>query len=183
MFELIIFIIIVSAILKSSKKKKTSSTPNVPRKREASETAYAFQSQQRQQTSLQQANGRQRPQQANGRQRQQPTPIPGRTVQNPSMQNKTVPNRPAEKEEMSTTQMLEAKALADDREEMREKQRQRMENKRHYGHLNYAEKYILGDAVPKGKKMVLCPYCNAENLIPTYSAAKDYNCFFCRENL
>lgn len=173
MFELIIFIIIVSAILKSSKKKKASSTPNVPRKRDASETAYAFQSQQRQQAG----------QQTSGRQRQQPTPIPGRTVQNPSMQNKTVLNRPAEKEEMSTTQMLEAKALADDREEMREKQRQRMENKKHYGHLNYAEKYILGDAVPKGKKMVLCPYCNAENLIPTYSAAKDYNCYFCREDL
>ena len=182
MFELIIFIIIVSAILKSSKKKKASSTPNVPRKRDASETAYAFQSQQRQQAG-QQTSGRQRQQPTSSRQRQQPTPIPGRTVQNPSMQNKTVPNRPAEKEEMSTTQMLEAKALADDREEMRDKQRQRMENKKHYGHLNYAEKYILGDAVPKGKKMVLCPYCNAENLIPAYSAAKDYNCYFCREDL
>ncbi len=97
-------------------------------------------------------------------------------------QTKPVQSKPA-KEEMSTTEMLEAKALADDREEMLEKQRQRMENKKHYGNLKYAEKYILGDMVPKGKKMVFCPYCNAENLIPTYSAARDYNCYFCRESL
>ncbi|MBE5882100.1 MAG: hypothetical protein E7289_07345 [Lachnospiraceae bacterium] len=159
--ELIIFIIIISAILKSSKKKKASSKPNVQRP---------------QQTRPQQARPQQaRPQQARP---QQPTPIPGR-----SAQNKPVPSRSGEKEEMSTTQMLEAKALADDRQEMIEKQKQRMENKKHYGHHNYAEKYILGDMVPKGKKMVYCSYCNAENLIPTYSSARDYNCYFCREKL
>ena len=84
---------------------------------------------------------------------------------------------------MSTTEMLEAKALADDREERIEKQKQRMENQKHYGHLNYAQKYIIGDMVPKGQRMVFCPYCNAENLIPAYSSAKDYNCYFCREEL
>lgn len=106
-------------------------------------------------------------------------------VQSRPVQSKSAPNRPVQKktEEMSTTEMLEAKALADDREEMLEKQRQRMENKKHYGHLNYAEKYVIGDAVPKGKKMVFCPYCNAENLIPMYSSAREYNCYFCREDL
>lgn len=96
------------------------------------------------------------------------------------IQNKTVQSKP---EEMSTMEMLEAKAREDDREEMLEKQRQNIENKKHYGHLNYAEKYIIGDSVSKGKKMVFCPYCGAENLIPMYSAARDYNCYFCRENL
>ncbi len=154
MFELIIFIIIISVVVKSkNKNKKPSAKPNVPRTQST------------------------------------PTPIPGRAsqtrpqqrpAQNRPAQNKPVQNKP---EEMSTTQMLEAKALADDREEMLEKQRQRMENKKHYGNHNYAQKYILGDSVPKGKKMVFCPYCNAENLIPTYSAARDYNCYFCREKL
>lgn len=93
---------------------------------------------------------------------------------------KPLHNKP---EEMSTMEMLEAKAREDDREERLEKQRQKIENKKHYGHLNYAERYIIGDAVPKGKKMVFCPNCNAENLIPTHSAAREYNCYFCRENL
>lgn len=95
-------------------------------------------------------------------------------------QSKSVQGKP---EEMSTMEMLEAKAKEDDREEMIERQRQNIENKKHYGHLNYAEKYIIGDSVPKGKKMVFCAYCNAENLIPAYGAVRDYNCYFCRENL
>ena len=161
MFELIIFIIIISVVMKSKKKQKT-----VPKKTT-----------------------------------QQPTPIPNRTmqttartgaVQNRPAQSRQTQNRPAqnkpaktaeEPKQMSTTEMLEAKALADDREEMKEKQRQRMENKKHYGHLNYAQRYVIGDAVPKGQKMVFCRYCNAENLIPMYSLAKDYNCYFCREEL
>ncbi len=112
-------------------------------------------------------------------------PVQNRPVQSRPVQSKPVQSKPVQKkeEEMSTTEMLEAKALADDREEMLEKQRQRMENKKHYGHLNYAGKYIIGDPVPKGKKMVFCSYCNAENLIPMHSSAREYNCYFCREKL
>ncbi len=115
----------------------------------------------------------------------QSKPVQSKPVQRRPAQSRPAQNNPAPKkpEEMSTTAMLEAKALADDREEMLEKQRQRMENKKHYGHLNYAEKYVIGDAVPKGKKMVFCSYCNAENLIPMYSSAREYNCYFCREDL
>lgn len=149
----LIIIIIIISVVLKSKNKKVSSKPNATSQQRAPQV---------------------RPQQS--------APIPSRTVQNKPQQSRTVQSKPV-KEEMSTTEMLEAKALADDREEMLEKQRQRMENKKHYGDLKYAEKYVLGDMVPKGKKMVFCPYCNAENLIPTYSAAKDYNCYFCRENL
>lgn len=160
MFELIIFIIIITAILNKNKKKnaaKPSATPNVPRT--------------------------------------QAKPAQGRTVQSRAVSSRPTAGRPAQArqaqkkpvqkdpEEVSTTEMLEAKALADDKAEMLEKQRQRMQNKKHYGRLNYAEKYVIGDAVPKGKKMVFCSYCNAENLIPTYSLARDYNCYFCREEL
>lgn len=153
MFELIIFIIIISVVLNKSKK-KNASKPNTTRTQTTQSRAVQ-------------------------------KPVQNRPVQNRPVQSKSAPNRPVQKktEEMSTTEMLEAKALADDREEMLEKQRQRMENKKHYGHLNYAEKYVIGDAVPKGKKMVFCPYCNAENLIPMYSSAREYNCYFCREDL
>lgn len=166
MFELIIFIIIISFIRKAKKKK----TPNASEKRVQS-TAQQRPVQSRPQSTRVQSTAQQRTVQSKA----QSTSIQGKTMQSRPVQSKP--------EEMSTTEMLEAKAQADDREEMLEKQRQRIENKKHYGHHNYAEKYILGDSMPKGKKMVFCPYCNAENLIPTYSAAKDYNCYFCRETL
>lgn len=153
MFELIIFIIIISVVLKS--KKKNAAKPNVPRTQSPAVQSRPVQSR----------------------------PAQSRPASSKPVPNKQVSNKVVQKEGMSTTEMLEAKALADDREEMLEKQRQRMENKKHYGHLNYAEKYIIGDAVEKGKKMVFCPYCNAENLIPMYSSARDYNCYFCREDL
>lgn len=157
MFELIIFIIIISFALKSSKKKNSQGKKSSPQQRTQPV----------------------RPQQSRPQQR----PAQSKSLQSKPAQNRPVQTKPVKKEEMSTTEMLEAKALADDREEMVEKQKQRMENRKHYGHHNYAEKYILGDPVPKGKRMVFCSYCNAENLIPAHSSAKGYNCYFCREEL
>ena len=107
-------------------------------------------------------------------------PNQGRRVQNKPEQNRPLQNKP---EKMSTTEMLEAKAREDEEEHQLEQKRQSIRNKKHYGHHNYAERYIMGDPVPKGKKMVFCAYCGAENLIPTYSTAKDYNCYFCREDM
>ncbi len=111
--------------------------------------------------------------------------VQNRPAQNRPSQNRAVQNKPAQglQQEMNTTEMLEAKAREDEKEHQLEKKRQQIMNKKHYGHHNYAERYIMGDPVPKGKKMVFCSYCGAENLISTYSAAKDYNCYFCRENL
>lgn len=60
---------------------------------------------------------------------------------------------------------------------------QQPRQKKYYGNYNYAQRYVPGDPVTKGKRMVYCPYCNAENLIPSHNAAKDYNCYFCREKL
>lgn len=160
MFELIIFIIIITVVMKSKKKnQKTASKPSAVRT---------------QPTPVPRRTQQSRPQQR---------PAQGAAVQRNVQQSKPAQKNPAKQEEMSTMEMLEAKAQADDREEMLEKQRRRMENKKHYGSHNYAEKYIIGDPVPKGKRMIYCSYCNAENLIPTYSISKDYNCYFCREEL
>lgn len=152
--ELIILIVVISWVLKSKKKKSNSKPVGTVRP-----NAQTIQ-QNRAKTPLN-------------------TPQVAKTPTRP-VQSKVPQKKP---DEMSTMEMLEAKAREDDREEMLEKQRQKIENKKHYGHLNYAEKYILGDEVPKGRKMVFCTYCGAENLIPTYSAAKEYNCYFCREDL
>lgn len=182
MFELIIFIIIISWVFKT-KKKKAETKPNVPRKRDASETAYAFQSQQSAATGNLQ-NQMRKKQASQNVQRRQPTPAGARTT-SPNSQSRPVSSMVRDDQDlkMSTTDMLEAKAQLDNREHILEKQRQHIENKKYYGSHNYAKKYILGDPVPKGNKMVFCTYCNAENLIPIYSAARDYNCYFCRENL
>ena len=137
----------------------------------------------------------------NNKPARQVTPVPSRqqTRQTPPRQQtrpqqtktaKPAPakNAPAAKaqsavQEKSTTDMLREKALQDDREEMRYKQEQRMKNKNYYGNHNYAQRYLIGDPIPKDKRMVYCPYCNAENLVPAYGRTSGYNCYFCREEL
>lgn len=41
-----------------------------------------------------------------------------------------------------------------------------------------AHRMYPGDQPPQGMKMVFCPYCNAENLIPV-NGNRDYHCYFC----
>ena len=82
----------------------------------------------------------------------------------------------------STTAYLMEKAEADQREHAREKYE---EQKRLYetrGGLPPAERYLDGDAIPQGKRCVICGYCGAENLIPMVPKTK-YSCYFCREQL
>ena len=45
------------------------------------------------------------------------------------------------------------------------------------------KRYLPGDMIPKGRRLVCCGYCNAENLIPERDNPKRYNCYFCRETL
>lgn len=45
-----------------------------------------------------------------------------------------------------------------------------------------AKRLYEGDHVPKGHRMVKCPYCAAENLIP-YSANGKFKCYFCYTDL
>lgn len=82
----------------------------------------------------------------------------------------------------TTTAYLMQKAEEDAREHAREKVE---EQKRLYetrGGLAVAERYLLGDMIPQGKRCVICGYCGAENLIPAQPRTK-YCCYFCREAL
>lgn len=83
----------------------------------------------------------------------------------------------------STTQLLQEKAMLDEAEHKKEKMQQMAENERIHGRLHYAQRLFLGDPVPKGKRLVYCSYCNAENLIPSHDYTTKYNCYFCREIL
>lgn len=96
-----------------------------------------------------------------------------------TVEKKTTVSRQAK----STTEMLEEKARQDAMEHQEEKRRQLAEERRIHGQLRYAERYLPGDMIPKGRRLVCCGYCNAENLIPERDNPKRYNCYFCRETL
>ena len=96
-----------------------------------------------------------------------------------TVEKKTTVSRQAK----STTEMLEDKARQDAMEHQEEKRRQLAEERRIHGQLRYAERYLPGDMIPKGRRLVCCGYCNAENLIPERDDPKRYNCYFCRETL
>lgn len=96
-----------------------------------------------------------------------------------TVEKKTTVSRQAK----STTEMLEEKARQDAMEHQEEKRRQLAEERRIHGQLRYAERYLPGDMIPKGRRLVCCGYCNAENLISERDDPKRYNCYFCRETL
>lgn len=106
------------------------------------------------------------------------TPGNGSSVSR-TVEKKTTVSRQAK----STTEMLEEKARQDAMEHQEEKRRQLAEERRIHGQLRYAERYLPGDMIPKGRRLVCCGYCNAENLIPERDNPKRYNCYFCRETL
>nr|MBQ8253118.1 hypothetical protein [Lachnospiraceae bacterium] len=160
MFELIFLIIIIAVIRNKVEKLKNTKS-----------------SAQTRQTPPRQTPPRKTPPRQTPRQQQTKASKPAPAKAAPTVNSQIVA------QEKSTTEMLREKALQDDREEMRDKHEQRMKNKKYYGDHNYAQKYLIGDPVPKDKRMVYCPYCNAENLIPSYSRANSYNCYFCREEL
>lgn len=106
------------------------------------------------------------------------------TSGNGSSVGRTVEKKTADSRQgKSTTEMLEEKARQDAMEHQEEKRRQLAEERRIHGQLRYAERYLLGDMIPKGRRLICCGYCNAENLIPERDNPKRYNCYFCRETL
>ena len=106
------------------------------------------------------------------------------TSGNGSSAGRTVEKKTADSRQgKSTTEMLEEKARQDAMEHQEEKRRQLAEERRIHGQLHYAERYLPGDMIPKGRRLICCSYCNAENLIPERDNPKRYNCYFCRETL
>ena len=82
----------------------------------------------------------------------------------------------------TTTAYLMEKAEADAREHAREKFEEQKRLHETRGGLAVAERYLDGDTVPQGKRIVNCGYCGAENLMPMMPRMK-YSCYFCREPL
>lgn len=114
-------------------------------------------------------------------------PIQSRPVQ--PVQHK--PNQPvqqynpaqeAKEDGNTTTAYLMEKAEADAREHAREKFEEQKRLHETRGGLAVAERYLDGDTVPQGKRIVNCGYCGAENLMPMMPRTK-YSCYFCREPL
>lgn len=182
--EVIIFIIVLCFLFSSQKKKsqkvgkKETPVPNRP------VTDYRPQTQSRPvnstQSSMQRSNmqSRQVAVRTAGGAAGSMTPGNGSSVSR-TVEKKTTVSRQAK----STTEMLEEKARQDAMEHQEEKRRQLAEERRIHGQLRYAERYLPGDMIPKGRRLVCCGYCNAENLIPERDNPKRYNCYFCRETL
>lgn len=50
------------------------------------------------------------------------------------------------------------------------------------GRVNIAKRLELGDKIPENRRMAVCPYCGAENLVPANDKSK-YYCYFCHHGL
>lgn len=90
--------------------------------------------------------------------------------------------REAREDGNATTAYLMEKAQEDAREHAKEKYEEQKRLHETRGGLPVAERYLLGDPIPQGKRLVNCGYCGAENLIPIMPRSR-YSCYFCRETL
>ena len=182
--EVIIFMIVLCFLFSSQKKKsqkvgkKETPVPNRP------VTDYRPQTQSRPVNSTQSSMQRSNMQSRQAAVRSDGGAAGGMTSGNGSSVSRTVEKKTTvSRQAKSTTEMLEEKARQDAMEHQEEKRRQLAEERRIHGQLRYAERYLPGDMIPKGRRLVCCGYCNAENLIPERDNPKRYNCYFCRETL
>lgn len=114
----------------------------------------------------------QRHSQAVGNHREQKKPLPPKPV-------KDVGNVGKEK---STTEYLSEKAKQDQREHELEKMQERKRVEQKYGNRPVGGRYLAGDPVPAGMKIICCQYCGAENAVKI-DYRGDRNCYFCRTRL
>lgn len=182
--EVIIFMIVLCFLFSSQKKKsqkvekKETQVPNRP------VTDYRPQTQSRPVNSTQSSMQRSNMQSRQAAVRTAGGAAGSMTSGNGSSVSRTVEKKTTvSRQAKSTTEMLEEKARQDAMEHQEEKRRQLAEERRIHGQLRYAERYLPGDMIPKGRRLVCCGYCNAENLIPERDNPKRYNCYFCRETL
>lgn len=178
MFEIIVFIIIGVAIYKKIQSaKENGSSKSLPN------TTVTTANQTMPQTSA--------PPKATAQSRPTSPMVQSRPAQ--PLQHK--PNQPvrqhdpaqtaiqeAKEDGNTTTAYLMEKAEADAREHAREKFEEQKRLHETRGGLAVAERYLDGDTVPQGKRIVNCGYCGAENLMPMMPRTK-YSCYFCREPL
>lgn len=82
----------------------------------------------------------------------------------------------------STTEYLNRKAELDNREHQKERLERKRAERQNYGNIVYAGRWMEGDPVPPSRRLVICGYCGAENLVPVNDRTA-YHCYFCREKL
>lgn len=108
---------------------------------------------------------------------------PGRAMQKPPVSKPPV--KKAEKRaesDVSTTDYLEQKAKQDQREHAKEKLEEQRRVNAKYGNRSVAGRYLLGDPVPVGCRIICCDYCNAENIVKI-GYHSGLSCYFCRNHL
>lgn len=195
MIELIIIFIIISVVVKQNRKKNdskmtgkvgspvttVSSNPQPMQKAAPVRTPAA----------PQRMGQNAMPSTANGRQGQYAAPVQGggqRNYQrNFDSSGNPKPSGQAEKEIQrregeSTTEYLNRKAEMDNREHQKEQFERKRAERQNYGNIVYAGRWMEGDPVPQSRRMVVCSYCGAENLVPIHDRTA-YHCYFCREKL
>lgn len=101
-----------------------------------------------------------------------------------SQQGTAIPASVQQQEEStgSTTAYLNEKAKQDAIEHAREDREEEIRLNKAYGGLRVAERLYEGDSVPQGRRLCVCGYCGAENLLPMV-AREHFCCYFCREPL
>lgn len=82
----------------------------------------------------------------------------------------------------STLDYLNEKARQDQREHAMEKMEERKRASVKYGNRSVGGRYLLGDPIPQGMKIVCCEYCGAENVVKI-AYRGDRDCYFCRTRL
>ncbi len=87
-----------------------------------------------------------------------------------------------EEKELSTLDYLNEKAKQDQREHAIEKMEERKRVSEKYGNRPVGGRYLLGDPIPQGMKIVCCEYCGAENVVKI-GYRGDRDCYFCRTRL
>lgn len=113
--------------------------------------------------------------------------VPTYNAAKPSVQPRTAQTsqktiQEAKEDGHSTTAYLMEKAEADAREHAKEKYEEQRRLHETRGGLAVADRYLVGDLIPNGKRCINCGYCGAENLIPMIPKTR-YSCYFCREPL
>lgn len=169
-----IFTIIIICIVVNSIKRQNSRKSNY----DSSKTTYSSTSQ----------NVQPYRQNPGTYQRQQTTGVTGQTARSrgTAMQTpqavRTAQAAQTSQKETSTMDYLNEKAKQDQREHAIEKMQEQKRVDQLHGNRPVGGRYMLGDPIPAGMKIVNCGYCGAENIVKIgYHSGCD--CCFCRSHL
>jgi len=193
MMTLIIWIIIITVIVINIKKKgqknynnssynygRMSQSPGVYRQNQGMNGTGAGTSQYHAGTNQSGAGSYQRTQNVKGTAAGYPSTAKGKNGGTVSAVSKKAQEK--EEKELSTLDYLNEKARQDQREHAIEKMEERKRASEKYGNRPVGGRYLLGDPIPQGMKIVCCEYCGAENVVKI-GYRGDRDCYFCRTRL